>query len=266
MTHVLTNASDLLTAMEANYISYFAGFAQVPYLEFHSDPEILWVSSNLRSWNTVLRAQLAPNRIATRVEATCTYFKSLNVPLLWQTLPSTQPRNLGNYLKTYGLKPMGGRPHMAADLRNLPAELPIPPGLRIERVYDKASFDDWFQASVAGFEMSPAHATIYADAYTLLGFSPDGPFLHYVGYVQDEPVTSSTLLLANGVAGIYDVSTARAVRRQGLGAAITLAPLLESRARGYRYAILQSSQEAYNVYRDLGFEEKYREDTYLLEI
>ena len=266
MTDVLTNSSDLLAAMEANYISYFAGFAQLPYLEFHNDPEMIWVSSKLRSWNTVLRAQLAANRIATRVEATCAYFKSLNAPLLWQTLPSTQPRNLGNYLKTYGLKSIGGRPHMAADLLNLPAEPPIPPDLRIERVYDNASFDKWFQASVAGFEMSPIHAPIYADAYTLLGFSPEGPFLHYVGYLQGEPVTSSTLLLANGVAGIYDVSTARPARRQGFGAAISLAPLLEARARGYRYAILQSSQEGYNVYRDLGFEEKYREDNYLLEI
>src|SRR5579884_1294892 len=182
MIDILKDPSNLLAAMEANYISYFAEFAQLPYMKFHSDPEIIWVSSNLRNWNTVLRAQLAPNRIATRIEATCTYFKSLNVPLLWQTLPSTQPRNLGNYLKTCGLKPVGGRPHMAADLLNVSADLPTLPGLRIERVYDNASFDKWFQASVAGFEMSPAHATIYADAYTLLGFSPEGPFLHYVGY------------------------------------------------------------------------------------
>ena len=265
MTGILTEASGLLAAMEANYLSYFVGFAQLPYLELHSDPEITWVSGNLPYWNSVLRAQLATNRVTTRVEATCAYFKSLKMSLLWQTLPSTQPRDLGNYLKTCGLKSVGGRPHMAADLRNLPAELPTPPGLMIERVYDNASFDKWFQASVAGFEMSPDNAAIYADAYTALGFGLDGPFLHYVGYLQGEPVTSSTLLLANGVAGIYDVSTARAARRQGLGAAITLAPLLEARARGYRYAILQSSQEGYNVYRGLGFEEKYREDNYLLE-
>jgi ribosomal protein S18 acetylase RimI-like enzyme len=265
MMDILTDASDLLAAMEANYISYFAGFAQLPYLELHIDPEILWVSSNLPYWNTVLRAQLATHRIATRVESTCTHFRSLNMPLLWQTLPSTQPPDLGSYLKTYGLKPVGGRPHMAADLLSLPAELPIPPSLLIERVYDETGFDKWFQASVAGFEMSPNNAAIYADAYTALGFGPGGPFLHYVGYLQGEPVTSSTLLLADGVAGIYDVSTTRAARRQGLGAAITLAPLLEARARGYRYAILQSSQEGYNVYRSLGFEEKYREDNYLLE-
>lgn len=265
MTGILTDATGLLTAMEANYISYFVGFAQLPYLELHSDPEMIWVSSNLPYWNSVLRAQLASNRVTMRVEATCAYFKSLNMPLLWQTSPSTQPRDLGNYLKTCGLKSVGGRPHMAADLRNLPAGLPIPPGLLIERVHDESSFDKWFRASVAGFEMPPEHAAIYADAYTAFGFSLDGPFLHYVGYLHGEPVTSSTLLLANGVAGIYDVSTARAARRQGLGAAITLAPLLEARARGYRYAILQSSQEGYNVYRSLGFEERYREDNYVLE-
>lgn len=265
MMDILTDTSNLLAAMEANYISYFAGFARLPNLELHIDPEIIWLSSNLRFWNTVLRAQLAPSRVANRVESTCAYFKSLNMPLLWQTLPSTQPPDLGSYLKTRGLKPVGGRPHMAADLLNLPAELPVPPGLLIERVYDDASFDKWFRASVAGFEMSLPYAAIYADAYTAFGFEPDSPFLHYVGYLHDEPVTSSTLLLADGVAGIYDVSTVRSARRQGLGAAITLAPLLEAHTRGYRYAILQSSQEGYNVYRSLGFEEQYREDNYLLE-
>jgi len=265
MAGILTDASGLLAAMEANYISYFVGFAQLPYLQFHSDPEIIWVSSNLAYWNSVLRAQLAPDRIATRVESTCAYFQSLHMSLLWQTLPSTRPADLGSYLKTCGLKPVGGRPHMAADLRNLPAELPTPPGLVIERVHDEPSFDKWFRASAAGFEMSPTDAAIYADAYIALGFASNGPFLHYIGYLRGEPVTSSTLLLADGVAGIYDVSTTRAVRRQGLGAAITLAPLLEARARGYRYAILQSSQEGYNVYRHLGFEERYREDNYLLE-
>ncbi len=265
MNGILTDPTGLLAAMEANYISYFIGFAQLPYLKLYSDAEVTWISSNLHSWNTVLRAQLDQNRIITRVEATCAYFKLLKMPLLWQNLPSTRPRDLGSYLKTWGLKSVGGRPHMAANLQNLPAELPTPSGLVIERVSDGSSFDKWFRASVAGFEMSPDNAAIYADAYTIHGFSLDGPFLHYVGYLNGEPVTSSTLLLADGVAGIYDVSTARGFRGQGLGAAITLVPLLEARVRGYHYAILQSSQEGYNVYRKLGFEEKYKEDNYLLE-
>jgi hypothetical protein len=49
------------------------------------------------------------------------------------------------------------------------------------------------------------------------------------------------------------VGTLPAARRQGIGKAITLQPLLDARARGYRYAILFSSQMGYRVYQQLGF-------------
>lgn len=263
MIDILKAISGLRAAMEANYLAYFSGFAQLPYMELRSEAGITClVSSKRPDWNTVLRTQLPSEDVAARVEAIMAPFKSSNTQLVWQVLPWTRPADLECYLEACGLRSITGRPHMAADLLTLPSELPSMRDLTIERVSDQASFARWFRASTAGFEMSEVGAQIYFDAYTLLGFGQEGPFLHYVGYLRGEPVTASTLLLAGGVAGVYDVSTAPAVRRRGLGAAITLAPLVDARARGYRYACLQATEAGYNVYRGLGFEEQYRERNY----
>jgi hypothetical protein len=108
----------------------------------------------------------------------------------------------------------------------------------------------WRQISAAGFG---ADTQIYYDAYARQGFADDASSTQYIGYVGDQPVTSSTLLLAGGIASVYDVSTPPALRRQGYGGAITFAMLQAARARGYQYAWIWSSQMGESVYRNLGF-------------
>lgn len=66
-----------------------------------------------------------------------------------------------------------------------------------------------------------------------------------------------------GVARLYDVSTAPWARRRGMGRMISMAPLLEARKLGYHYAALQSSDEGRALYEGLVFVELYREENYV---
>jgi len=52
---------------------------------------------------------------------------------------------------------------------------------------------------------------------------------------------------------VYGVGTLPAARGRGVGGAITLWPLVEARARGYRYAVLFATEMGHPVYRRLGF-------------
>jgi hypothetical protein len=67
------------------------------------------------------------------------------------------------------------------------------------------------------------------------------------------PVATATLVVADGVAGVYGVGTALHARRQGWGRAVTLAVLHEGRRRDCDLAFLNPSQLGYGTYARLGF-------------
>jgi GNAT superfamily N-acetyltransferase len=120
----------------------------------------------------------------------------------------------------------------------------------------------WKDTLARGFGEGPAEAEWVGEMYRRLGLGDDGPWRHYLGRLQGEPVATSTLFLGAGVAGVYFVFTVEQVRRRGVGAVLTLAPLTAAREMGYRIGILGSSEMGFPVYRRLGFREHCRIEVY----
>jgi GNAT superfamily N-acetyltransferase len=204
---------------------------------------------------------VARHKVDGVIKETLAHFKSKNVTRFsWWVEPGIQPTDLGKHLAAYGLTYTEGGPGMAVDLLVL-NETSTPAGLTIKKVGDARMLKEWVQAAITGFGLPESSEGTCFDLFTGLGF--DLPLRNYVGYLNGESVATAQLLLAAGVAGVYWVATVPEARRQGIAAAMTLAPLREARAMGYRIGILHSSAMGLGVYRRLGFQECCRMSHYV---
>jgi GNAT superfamily N-acetyltransferase len=145
-----------------------------------------------------------------------------------------------------------GAPGMALDLAALPATLDAPSGMTVSPVRDSDALLLWCRTFLQGYGLPEAWLdgfhTMMAQAGSAL------PLDHWLGFLDGEPVATSSVFDSAGVAGVNFVATRPGWRRRGIGALMTRRPLYEARARGMRFAVLSASDAGYTVYRRLGFQ------------
>jgi GNAT superfamily N-acetyltransferase len=238
--------------IQENLIAYFRIFAGLPGTTFVEQDVTWFVNANGgEPGNHILRARLADDSADRRIDEIIGQVGQHTDQIDWLVFPGCQPADLGRRLEVRGMQASLGGIWMLAYLTAEPPSAPsVAATFHIRRVVDITTLKQWQQISAEGFG---GDTQIFYDAYARHGFGPDACSLHYIGYLGDQPVTSATLLLAGGIASVYDVSTPPAWRRQGLGSAITAAALYEARRRGYQSAWIWSSQMGQSVYSKLGF-------------
>ncbi len=252
------SAPVLARAIEANVNGQFLLlFAHLRQIEVHDEPDMLWVVSDIpHSYlNCVLRAQLAPDDIGSKIEATLAQFSLRGLPMRWRVGPTTQPADLGKHLTAHGLTYSGDTIGMAADLLGLREDLASPSGLTIQHVNDGSALQKWVHPVAVSFEHPASVGDMLFEVYARPGFGQHLAWRLYLGLLEGEPVAASRLFLAAGVAGISHVATVPEAQRQGIGTAMTLAALSEARGMGYRIGVLHAAPGGLGIYRRLGFKE-----------
>ena len=247
----------LLRAMEANVHEAWIRLGRVLGAVVYDEPELLWFLSGLpiHLANGIVRTHFPPDMGEDTFEKRLGQLTAHHVPMAWLIGPSTSPMDLGSRLEKQGWMHDDAAPGMAIDLRSLDEHLSLPARLTIQRVSDEETLRTWLHVMTVGSEIPGEGLALLLELVTKHGFKGDAAVHYYLGILGDTPVATSLLYLGGGVAGIYNVATLPAVRRQGIGGALTVAPLLEAREWGYRIGILQSTPAGLNLYRRLGFRE-----------
>jgi len=225
-------------------------------LEFQDTPELLWTLTNIPFplFNSVSRAKLSPDSVDDAIDAAISRCKTNNVPMMWWTGPATQPADLGEKLIDHGFH-QSNSPGMAADLDVMPENPEYPESFVIKRVDNDEDLETWSCVLCEAFGMPDFVGTAMFALHQSIGYETQKSLSHYLGFINNEAVAVSSLLLGAGVAGIYNVATLESARRKGIGATMTLKPLLDARSSGYQVGILHSSEMGFKMYSSLGFQE-----------
>jgi ribosomal protein S18 acetylase RimI-like enzyme len=169
--------------------------------------------------------------------------------------PGTDAVDLGAHLAARGLEIWEqDAPGQAAELDELDWEAlrRVPDGFAVERVRDDDGLSEWGATFVAGFGVPDWAGEAWVEATRAFGIGA-APWALYLGRLGGDPVATSLLFCGAGVASLLGVGTVEGVRRQGIGAAVTLAGLADARKAGYRYAAFFSTETGVSLYRRLGF-------------
>ncbi|MFI7064123.1 GNAT family N-acetyltransferase [Kribbella sp. NPDC050124] len=242
------NAAELLMAMGAA-----GGGVQ------RDDGTVRWTigGSPLDYHNAVVAADLTAEDVDSTIAASRELMRQYGVPGTWHVGPSMRPADLGDRLRAAGFRYDGGEPGMAVKLSELHEPRDVA-GFELTRVTTDEALATWEATLGRGFGEGEKEARWVAEVYRRLGYGD--PWRHYLGFLDGEPVATTTIFLGAGVAGVYFVMTVPEARRRGIGAAITYAALRQ--AHGVEYAVLGSSAAGFSVYAALGFQQRCTIDFY----
>jgi ribosomal protein S18 acetylase RimI-like enzyme len=251
------SASSLVNAMEMNIHEAWIRFAHLLGANVHDEHDLLWFLSGfpIHLANGIVKANFPVERLEHTLDEHLYKLTAEHVPMAWLIGPSTRPEDLGSHLETHGWMLEDEVPGMAIDLESLDGSLSSPASLTIERVQDEETLRTWLRIMTVGSDIPDEGLTLLLELVSKHGFNNVPTVHYYLGILDDKPVATSMLYLGGGVAGIYNVATLPEARRQGIGSALTVAPLLQARALGYRIGTLQSTSMGLNLYRHLGFRE-----------
>jgi len=270
---MLLNPTDeeLGRAIEDNLYALFRAMASLPGAELVQTPELGRHCAPPANplFKGVWATKLEPDQVDAAIEDVLAWFAKRRAPFFfWWTGPSTRPIDLGARLAERGLVSMEaqttpmpgleasatGAPGMVTDLHAVDEDLlrRVPRGLEIERVRDKAALNEFKAVLMDAYALPERTPRAWVDATLALGFDR-APWRLFLARLDGDPVATALILGGGGVAGVYAVGTVERARGKGIGGAITLAPLLESRDEGYRHAVLFSSQIGVGAYERIGF-------------
>jgi GNAT superfamily N-acetyltransferase len=242
-----------IKAIHDNWTSFVLLFGRTPQFEIKESNQLVTLSSGqkMRLFNRVMKTRLSSSNVDSKIQETIDYFSSSDLPFLWQVYPGDAPDNLSQHLENHGFTRNYGR-GMALEIDKLQVP-PVPDGFTHKKVNIQELAEIRARLLPKAYGM-PDHVQDFLTKVSL-SIKIREDYVHYLGFLDGEPVACSTVFYSDGVAGIHSVATLPSARRRGIGAYISAVPLFEARDRGYKVSVLYASEMGFKVYERLGYVE-----------
>ena len=256
------NCSDLLKK-NLDYLDKDDFLKNNPNSEFSvkNDVSKFFTGLNLPMWNSFWGANFTEQEVKEKVSTLISQAKRKNIPFMWWVGALSKPHNLGDYLVKAGLIKHES-PGMYLNLTEIDEtkyqEALDQSKIKIERVSNPKEEEQWIDIGSTAFgmdEVKDEGGPIWRVCFKFCD--------SYLATIEGKPVGVSLVLYGSGVAGIYCVGVSSEYRNRGIGKAITMAPLLQAKKKGYEISVLTASQLGFNVYSRIGFKECCKKRMYI---
>ena len=265
MRPILTDTSraGLLAGFRADLVATRLYNMDVPLLA-HEERDVAWAlpaaPSDMRG--VVTWAEFEPATVEQRLDELIAAFDARGASVIWWYVPDHRPSDLRERIERRGFRLRDDTAGMAMDLARLPDSVPAPVGVEIVQVVDEPSIDRYVDVLIRSMGIDrppvPPDATTLRVDYIRSRLGDDPRSRRFVAILDGEPVATSRLSMAGGVAGLYSMVTLPHAQRRGIGLAMAHCAILAGREAGMRLGALQATDMGFPIYRKLGFEELLR--------
>lgn len=256
-------AQDLIQANEDNFLSYTRTYASIDQNHFLENDKVMLSLSKVDGVSMINNCVSKSHMDNAEVRETLSQFKAAGRPVMWTIFPSTTPDNIETVLKKFGMVHLERNALMYFDMTGLDESQALPENIIIKEVDTINRVKEWARLNVIGFGLTDCIKTITINDHAGLFIDKSIPGRHFIAYLNNIPVGASSVFMANGVAGIYNITTLPEARGRGIGEAVTRHAMLYGKKEGYVFATLQATENGLPMYEKIGFKSNHHMDFYI---
>jgi len=257
--------NQLASVVEANLFGWLSNYGRGEGSVLRNGDDLAWFCTGSQNplLNGAFRAKMRSEDADERILSITREFDLRAVPFGWWLGPSVEPTDLAGRLRRHGFVHLGKAQGMAANLRDIALDEPVPEFISVRRVRTAEDLICWSETFARSFSLSQLESNAWWEVHRRVGLEENSPLRHYVIFSGGQPVSTASTFLDGRVVGLYHVGTVPEARRRSLGRTTTIHALRDAGDAGCRIAVLQSSKVGLRLYRGLGFRRTGSFDVYV---